>query len=186
MDQEKIGRFIAELRKAHSLTQKQLADRIGVSDKTVSKWETGRGLPEISIMQSLCETMDISINELLSGERLDPAAYRQKAEENITVLMQRRGFKKFTIHILTSTIPFLASFLVFPLAAEKIILPLYIPIVLFWCILWTVGNGVAGFTYALVKKWGKWRLLSIAAFHVFLLYILITLFVIACIVFSVT
>ena len=68
MDQKKIGNFIAILRKEHILTQKELANKIGVSDKTISKWENGRGLPEVSIMHTLCETLDISINELLSGE----------------------------------------------------------------------------------------------------------------------
>ena len=66
MNQEKIGKFIATLRKEQSMTQKDLAQKLGVSDKTISKWETGRGLPEISIMQSLCETLCISINELFS------------------------------------------------------------------------------------------------------------------------
>ena len=79
MNQEKIGKFIATLRKEHSMTQKELAQRLGVSDKTVSKWETGRGLPEISIMRCLCDTLEISINELLSGDRLDASSYRQKA-----------------------------------------------------------------------------------------------------------
>lgn len=182
MNQEKIGKFIAALRKENSMTQKELAEKLGVSDKTVSKWETGRGLPEISIMQSLCETLDISINELLSGERLDITEYREKAEENITALMKRKSRKKLILHIVISTIPFLLSFLTLPLAAEKIFPPLGIPVVMFWGILLMVGNFVAGITYGIVKKWSKWRLLFMVAYNVFLLFIIITYFAIAAIV----
>ena len=186
MNQEKIGKFIATLRKEHSMTQKELAQCLGVSDKTVSKWETGRGLPEISIMRSLCETLDVSINELLSGEKLDVPSYHEKAEENIVTLMQRRSNKKKVIHVVISTALFLVAFLVFPLAAEKIISPLSIPIALFWSTLFIVGNFMAGITYGAVKRWGKWRLFCISAYNVFLLFVLINILVIASIVFSVS
>ena len=63
------------------LTQKQLADLVGVSDKTISKWETGRGIPDTAIMYNLCEVLGISINELLSGERLSKENYNGKAED---------------------------------------------------------------------------------------------------------
>ena len=182
MNQEKIGKFIATLRKEQSMTQKDLAQRLGVSDKTISKWETGRGLPEISIMQSLCETLGISINELLSGEKLDVSSYREKAEENISTLMNRRSYKKLILHIVISTIPFLLSFLTLPLAAEKIFPPHGIPVVMFWGILLIVANFVAGITYGIVKKWSKWRLLFMIAYNVFLLFIIITYFAIAAIV----
>lgn len=184
MDQKKIGNFIAILRKEHILTQKELANKIGVSDKTISKWENGRGLPEVSIMHTLCETLDISINELLSGERLDVSSYREKAEENITALMQRGNYKQMILHICISTIPFLLSFVTLPLAAEKIITPVSIPIILFWSILWIVGNFVAGITYGIMKKWNKRRILLISIYNVFLLFILINLFTITTIVFS--
>lgn len=83
MNQIKIGKFIAELRKEKNLTQQQLGDRIGVSDKTVSKWETGRGLPELSTLKPLSDELGISINELLSGERIQKEEYQEKLEENI-------------------------------------------------------------------------------------------------------
>lgn len=185
MNQEKIGKFIATLRKEHSLTQKELAQRLGVSDKTISKWETGRGLPEISIMKCLCEILNISMNELLSGEKLDVSSYREKAEENLATLMRRRNYKKVAIHIVISTVLFIVSFLMFPLAAEKIVPPLSIPIALFWSILLIVGNFIAGITYGFVTKWGKLKLFCIAAYNVFLLFILITTFAIAVVVFSV-
>ncbi len=83
MNQIKIGKFIAELRKEKNLTQLQLGDKIGVSDKTVSKWETGRGLPELSTLKPLSDELGISINELLSGERIQKEQYQEKLEENI-------------------------------------------------------------------------------------------------------
>ena len=83
MDQEKIGKFIQKLRKEKELTQQELADKLNVTDRAVSKWETGRGLPDLSIIKTLCEELDISINELLSGEKLNKKEYNEKLEENI-------------------------------------------------------------------------------------------------------
>lgn len=88
MEPQKIGKFIYELRKEKELTQKQLADRVGVSDKTISKWETGRGIPDTAIMGELCKELGISINELLSGERLSIDNYNGKAEENMVNLLK--------------------------------------------------------------------------------------------------
>lgn len=87
MEQVKIGKFIQEMRKAQSLTQRELAEKLNISDKTVSKWETGNGLPEVGLMLPLCEVLGISVNELLSGERLDEKQYFKKAEENIMDLL---------------------------------------------------------------------------------------------------
>ena len=80
MNQVKIGRFIAEMRKQQNLTQRQLADALGVSDKTISKWECGKGMPEVSFMQSICKILKIDLNELFSGKRLTDADYKKKAE----------------------------------------------------------------------------------------------------------
>lgn len=93
MNQEKIGVFIADMRKKQGMSQKQLADEVGVTDKSVSKWETGKSLPEISKMESLCEVLHININELLSGERLPEAAYSKKAEENMLSLIHESETK---------------------------------------------------------------------------------------------
>ena len=90
MDQIKIGAFIAALRKEQGLTQRQLAEELGISDKTVSKWETGKGLPEVSLMLPLCQCLGISVNELLSGERLEQENYEQKAEENMLNCMSAK------------------------------------------------------------------------------------------------
>ncbi len=88
MDQIKSGRFLAACRKEKDLTQRQLAELLHVSDKTVSKWETGKGLPEAQLMLPLCEALGISVNELLSGERLTETEYQRKAEENMVNLVE--------------------------------------------------------------------------------------------------
>jgi transcriptional regulator with XRE-family HTH domain len=94
MDQEKIGKFIAELRREMGLTQRELAEKLSVSDKTVSKWECGKGLPEVSLMLPLCEVLGITVNELLSGEKLENDAYMARAEENMTALLRERTENK--------------------------------------------------------------------------------------------
>ena len=87
MDQEKIGRFIASCRKSAGLTQAVLAEKLGITDRAVSKWENGKSMPDASIMLNLCEQLGISVNELLSGERLDMDDYRKMAEENLRLSM---------------------------------------------------------------------------------------------------
>lgn len=94
MDQKQIGKFIAERRRAQNLTQRQLADALSISDKTISKWECGNGLPEVSLMLPLCEKLDINVNELLSGECLSETQYFEKAENNMLNLMKDRTSAK--------------------------------------------------------------------------------------------
>ena len=101
MDQIKIGRFIAQMRNEAKLTQKELAQKIGISDKTISKWETGKSLPDISYLESLCDSLGISMNELLSGQKLSESVYSQKAEENIMALMKENEQAKKGIGIRT-------------------------------------------------------------------------------------
>ena len=88
MDQEKIGAFISTLRKEQGMTQQQLADAIGVSNKTISKWECGKGMPELALIVPLCHILQISINEFLSGEHLLENGYTEKAEVNMMNLLQ--------------------------------------------------------------------------------------------------
>lgn len=83
MNQIKIGEFIAALRKEQNLTQLELANKLGVTDRAVSKWENGRGLPDISLIVPLCEALSISVNELLCGERIITEDITAKSEENI-------------------------------------------------------------------------------------------------------
>lgn len=83
MNQEQIGNFIAQLRKEKKMTQIDLASKLGITDRAISKWENGRGMPDLSLLMPLCEILDVSINELLSGARLDNKNYQEKLEENI-------------------------------------------------------------------------------------------------------
>ena len=83
MDQIKIGKFIAKLRKEKNMTQQQLGEKIGVSYKTISKWENGRGMPELSLLKPLSEELGITVNEILSGEKIEKECYTKKLEENM-------------------------------------------------------------------------------------------------------
>ena len=86
MDQVSIGKFISACRKEKGLTQAQLGEKLGVTDRAVSKWETGRSMPDSSIMLELCGLLDITVNELLTGERIQMEDYSKKAEENLIEL----------------------------------------------------------------------------------------------------
>ena len=83
MNQEKIGKFILECRKNKKLTQSELAEKLGVTDKSISNWENGRNMPDLSLFKPLCEILDISINDLISGEKISEDKYQEKLEENI-------------------------------------------------------------------------------------------------------
>ena len=83
MDQIKIGKFIAECRKKNNLTQMQLAEKLNITDRAISKWENGKGMPDSSIMLDLCNELKISVNELLSGEVIKMEDYKKQAEENL-------------------------------------------------------------------------------------------------------
>lgn len=91
MDQEKIGRFIAELRKEKGLTQAQIAEQFGISNKAVSKWENGKSLPDASIMIDLCNLLGINVNELLNGERISMEDYKLKAEEKLVEMHEQKS-----------------------------------------------------------------------------------------------
>ena len=86
MNQEKIGSFIAQRRKDKKLTQAKLASYLGISDRTISKWERGKGLPDPMYMLELCQILDISVNELLTGEFIEERNYQQKAEDNLLMM----------------------------------------------------------------------------------------------------
>lgn len=83
MNQERIGHFISECRKKKKMTQTELAEKIGVSDKTISNWENARCMPDLSLYKPLCEELDITINDLISGELVKKENYQEKLEENI-------------------------------------------------------------------------------------------------------
>ena len=97
MDQIKIGKFIAECRKQKNLTQMQLAEKLGITDKAISKWERGIAMPDSSIMLELCDILGISVNELLSGEKISVENNTQKNEQLLLDMAKELENKNKTI-----------------------------------------------------------------------------------------
>ena len=89
MEQAKVGRFIAECRKNKNMTQAELAEKLNITDRAISKWETGKGMPDSSIMLELCNELDISVNELLSGEMIDMNNYNEIAEKTLLEMAKK-------------------------------------------------------------------------------------------------
>ena len=83
MNQEKIGKFIAKCRKDKKMTQSELAEKLGVTDKSIGNWENGRNMPDLSLFKPLCNLLEITINDLLSGEKISKEKYQERFEENI-------------------------------------------------------------------------------------------------------
>ena len=92
MDMQKIGVFLGQLRKEQGMTQEQLGEKLGVTNKTISRWETGTYLPPVEMLQGLSEMYGITINEILSGDRLEEKEYREKAEENNKMALSKSAF----------------------------------------------------------------------------------------------
>ena len=90
MNQEEIGKFISSCRKDKGLTQMQLAEMLNITNRAVSKWETGKSCPDVSIMLELCDILGTTVNELLSGERIVMEDYQKKAEENLIELQSKK------------------------------------------------------------------------------------------------
>ena len=97
MDQIKIGRFIADCRKSVGFTQMQLAEKLGITDKAVSKWERGIAMPDTSIMLELCDILHISVNELLCGEKISMENNNQKNEELMLAMAKELEQKSKTV-----------------------------------------------------------------------------------------
>ena len=118
MDQIEIGKFIADERKTKKYTQRELADKLGISDKTISKWERGNGFPEVSLLLPLCNELNITVNELLSGERLQEVDYKKKAEENMVNLVKeaQESKKKIVMSALVATLVIIAAVSLFVIA----------------------------------------------------------------------
>lgn len=89
MDQIKIGKFIAECRKNNSLTQMQLAEKLNITDRAISKWENGKSMPDTSIMLELCNELKITVNDLLSGEMIKMEDYQKRAEELLLEMAEK-------------------------------------------------------------------------------------------------
>ncbi len=93
MDMVKMGNFLAELRKEHKLTQAELGEKLGVTNKTVSRWETGNYMPPVEALEELSNLYGLTINELLSGRKLKAEEYREMAESNIRDTLKASTFE---------------------------------------------------------------------------------------------
>jgi len=148
MDQIVIGKFIASERKRKGYTQRQLADILEISDKTISKWERGNGFPEVSLLLPLCNELDVTVNELLSGERVSEEDYQRKAEENMVSMIKEReeNKKKAILTIITgiiATVAFITLIMVVCVYTEVIALPVKILLVCIACGIFVPGLIVA-------------------------------------------
>ena len=132
MDQIKIGKFIASCRKEQGMTQAVLAERLGISDRAVSKWETGKSMPDSGVMLELSALLKINVNELLSGERIMAEAYDKRAEENL--LAMRREVEEKNRQMLRTecwiAFPAVIAGLVMAFVASFIEMPVWLRIVL--------------------------------------------------------
>ena len=148
MDQVKIGKFISDERKAKGYTQKQLSELLGISDKTISKWECGNGFPEASLLLPLCNELEITVNELLTGERISQQNYKKKAEENMVNMIREKEENKQKILLTTmigviSTITFVTLLLVVCFYTDVITLPIKTVLMMIALSVFCVGLYVA-------------------------------------------
>lgn len=110
MDLNKTGKFIALIRKEKGLTQRELAEKLNLSEKTISKWERGVGFPDISLILPLCKCLEIDANELMTGERLQDKQYRINAENNLLKLMDKTSpILKYTISTISAIVTILIT-----------------------------------------------------------------------------
>lgn len=100
MNQEAIGKFISACRKEKGLNQMQLAEKLNITNRAVSKWETGKSVPDASIMLNLCAILGISVNELLSGERMTMEKYQEMAEENLLELQMKKDNAQKSLNLI--------------------------------------------------------------------------------------
>ena len=104
MDTLKIGQFLKQLRKEQGLTQEQLGEKIGVTNKTISRWENGNYMPPVECLTMLSDLYGLTINEILSGQRLEAAAFQQAAEDNLkeALSISEQSFKKSEKRLIVS------------------------------------------------------------------------------------
>ena len=117
MDLVKIGKYIAGKRKALGMTQKQLAEKLNMSDKSVSKWERGICLPDVSVYMELCEILEISINEFLAGEDIDAENVEKKSEDNIIQVTKDSKKKQKNLKSILAVVTTFAVIMVLVLGA---------------------------------------------------------------------
>lgn len=132
MDQEKIGRFIAERRKSKKLTQIQLAEKLNITDRAVSKWETGKSMPDSSIMPQLCQILNISVNDLFNGEVIVMENYKEKTEQLLLEMSKQKEETDTKLLKMEIFIGYLSSatFMVLIFVASFIEMPVWVRICL--------------------------------------------------------
>ena len=132
MDQIKIGKFIASCRKERHMTQAELAEKLCISDRAVSKWETGRSMPDSGIMLELCELLNINVNELLSGEKIMTESYDKRVEENL--LAMRREIEERDKRMLRLemwlTLPTIIVGIILIVLAALLVMPIWLRVAL--------------------------------------------------------
>ena len=109
MNQKKIGKFIAKVRKEKNMTQQELANKLNITDRAISHWENGRSMPDAGIMLELCKLLDINVNELLSAKKIIKESYNEQAEENLLEMRREIESKNKKILILNRIITFLGA-----------------------------------------------------------------------------
>lgn len=172
MNQEKIGKFIAQLRKEKNMTQVQLAEKLGVTDRSISKWETGKCMPDLSLFKPLCEELGITINELLSGEKIEKELYQEKFEENIVNTIDHTNKKIGEKNFFTGAVLMVIGILITLIAVS------IFPSESSWSSLYSVVGAVVaviGFG-KLTKKFGYFkRIAMISVFFVLFMSLLMAL-----------
>ena len=132
MDQIKIGKFIASCRKEGHMTQAELAEKLCISDRAVSKWETGRSMPDSGIMLELCELLNINVNELLSGEKIMTESYDKRVEENLLTMrreIEERDKRMLRLEMLL-TLPTIIVGIILIVLAVLLVMPIWLRIAL--------------------------------------------------------
>lgn len=128
MDQIKIGKFIASCRKEGHMTQAELAEKLCISDRAVSKWETGRSMPDSGIMLELCELLHINVNELLSGEKIMTESYDKRVEENLLAMrreIEERDKRMLRLETLL-TLPTIVVGIILIVLAVLLVMPIWL------------------------------------------------------------
>lgn len=132
MDTVKIGTFLKELRKEQNLTQEQLGEKVGVTNKTVSRWETGTYMPPLECLAILSELYGVSINEIVAGQRLSQAEFAEAAEENLSEALQmseqvwRQTEKRLSLLLVISTVLAVLIILLMPKFEGRFLLNLFL------------------------------------------------------------
>jgi len=146
MDQEKIGKFIATCRKEQGLTQAVLAEKLNITDRAVSKWETGRSLPDAAIMPELCDILNININDLFSGERIGMDQYQEMAEQHLLEMRKAEELTNRKLLSLEVVIGYTSSitFLVMVFVASFVEMPAWVRVLM-------IAVGASAFAFGMTN-----------------------------------